>query len=223
MRLENVLDAPTGPGEPARVIRRKASAILRACGLSRSSAVFWTDLSSALDAARICHDLDRRRVAPNTWIKFGRVPIEEDRHRFPEEAAIRTFVKKALGQGIFRNLRPLRSRIRQSGKEFRLLDNTRVDLLCEEKLGRRWTGLVAIEFKHQRVREAPAQMIAYLTQLRREFPGRQVRGLIITSEEDAQVATLLLNIRGFDIEWITYRVDFHRAERVIRDRASGNY
>ena len=86
-----------------------------------------------------------------------------------------------------------------------------VDLLCREALSPQRWGLVAIELKRS---DAPrgtlVQTIEYLGKLRAEFPGRPLRGIIISSSEEAIDRQVLGEESGlpFRVDWLRYRVAF---------------
>jgi len=109
--------------------------------------------------------------------------------------------------GVFRNLELFRSK-RVSGREFRLPNGRRIDLLCQERARYGFGALVAIELKREHERGIAEQMIGYLDSLKEIFPDREVRGIIISGREDAVAATVLQGVSKYEISWLCYEVKF---------------
>ena len=65
------------------------------------------------------------------WVLFSTGPFPPDVAFFPRERDLLRFVEASLGTGAFRNLERLRLGGR-SGREFRLSDGRKIDLLCQE-------------------------------------------------------------------------------------------
>lgn len=95
----------------------------------------------------------------------------------------------------------------RSGREFRVCGRY-VDLLCKETLSASKWGLVAIEIKRS---EAPkgtlTQLCEYLALLASQFPSRQVRGMVISSSEEAIDRRILGEVAlRYPIDWFRYKV-----------------
>jgi hypothetical protein len=57
-------------------------------------------------------------------------------------------------------------------------------------------------------REAVVQLASYMDRLRAMFPGRKVRGIIISGREDAVGLSILGDYPRYQIDWYCYKVDF---------------
>lgn len=50
----------------------------------------------------------------------------------------------------------------------------------------------------------------YIDELKRLYPSRPVRALIVSGREDQVAATRLTQISGYDIRWLCYHVQFQQ-------------
>jgi len=96
------------------------------------------------------------------------------------------------------------------GHEFCLDDGERIDLLCQERTRTGFEALVAIELKRGGGRGSVEQMLGYLKALRKQFPTRDVRGIIVSGQEDPATAALLKDLSGYRIELLCYQVTFKK-------------
>ena len=115
-----------------------------------------------------------------------------------------------MGSGVFRNLQVMKRNGKEVGREYRLPSGGQIDVLCEERTRRGKGALVVIELKRDRERGTVEQVIGYLDDLKRSFPSRGVRGIIISGREDQVAAAMLKGVRGYQIDWYCYRVTFER-------------
>ena len=152
---------------------------------------------------------------PEDWVRFSREPFPAEPLVFAKEVHLQSLVLSSLGQGVFRNLKPFKSPGNPSGVEYQLPDDRRIDLLCQEKTKHRAGTLVAIELKRHNPPDTVDQLVSYLDALKKRFPKRAVRGMIISSSEDPATTVSLEGAGGHDIEWYRYRVEFEQ-QRVSR-------
>ena len=99
--------------------------------------------------------------------------------------------------------------------EYRLPNDRRIDLLCQEKTKHRAGTLVAIELKRHNPPDTVHQLVGYLDALKKLFPKRELRGIIISSSENPATTVSVEGAGEYDIEWYRYRVEFEQ-QRVSR-------
>jgi hypothetical protein len=164
----------------------------------RGSLRFLAQLEERLKEAGIYTEppLADSAVRLDDWLLFSTGPFPPDSAFFSKEKDLQRFVEACLGNGAFRNLELFRSPGRASGREFRLPGGHRIDLLCQERTKSGVGALVAIELKRSQERGTVEQMVGYLEELKRLYPSRHVRGIIIAGREDQVAATLLKNVQG---------------------------
>ena len=153
----------------------------------------------------------------NDWVWFSTGPIPPDSAFFPREADLQKFVQACLGSGPFRNLEAARAEGGRSGREFRLPDGRRIDLLCEERRKSGTGALVVIEFKRKHERGTVEQVMEYIDALRQRHPTRAVRGLIVSGREDRVASARLHDVTGYDIRWLCYEVAFREVSATERE------
>lgn len=212
--LKEALRVNQERGQRPPVERRKLKTLLSECA-KRGTPAALAQLDRRFAEAGLYFDYplseSSLRRDDYLWISTG--PFPPDSMLFPREADLRKFVVACLGSGAFRQLEPLRLKGRSTGLEFPLANGSRVDLLCQERAKSGQGALVAIEFKRDRERGTVEQLIGYIDQLKAMFPGRAVRGIVISGREDqVQAARSLQAGRGYDIRWYCYEVSFHPLE-----------
>ena len=149
-------------------------------------------------------------LRPGDWVRFSTEPFPPDLLSFAKEKDLQRFVKACLGNRVFRGLEIYKDRIRVEGHEFCLDDGERIDLLCQERTRTGFEALVAIELKRGGGRGSVEQMLGYLKALRKQFPTRDVRGIIVSGQEDPATAALLKDLSGYRIELLCYQVTFKK-------------
>lgn len=203
-------EAPTDA--PLVTERRLLSTVVDRCN-ARLSQRFLSKLRERLSANGVYTEppIDSKGLRGRDWIYFARGPFPPDELLFPRERDLLRFVSACIGTGVFRDLRPARF-ARNGGREYRLPDGRRIDLLCEEKSNSGSGALVAIELKQDRERGVVEQLTEYLDALKALYPHRAVRGIIITGRESRIGSKVLKNLDGYSIEWYCYEVAFRHAD-----------
>jgi hypothetical protein len=193
-------------GEP--VLRKKLRTLVAHSGYSVLAPPLRKKLSAAFTAAGLhaSPDIADPAVGQDSFLTISTHPIKPDAFLFAKEAELERFVEASLGVGAFKNL-TLYQTDGRSGRQFRVGGQI-IDLLCREALGPERWGLVAIELKRG---EAPrgtlTQMVEYLTLLQKHFPGRPLRGIIVSSSEEAIDAQVLgEQALPFRIDWMRYKM-----------------
>lgn len=193
------------------VEKRKFSTILSQCGRKHTSVVFQSQLADAIvkKGIHVSPPIADAVVQRKDWIRFSTTPIPPESLLFPSEKDLRQFVVASIGRGVFRNLQLHRENGVLRCREYKLANGKRIDLLCDEKVSSGPTRLVAIELKRGSGAEAAYQIVDYLEGLRRQFKGRQVRGIVITGI-DEPVTAFLTARPDLDITVFRYDVSFRR-------------
>ena len=200
--------------------RRKLRTVTHECGFKKASLPFLARLRQQVAQAGLFTDpsLVDPALNPEDWVRFSREPFPSKPLVFRKEEHLQQLVLASLGQGVFRNLKPFRSPGNQSGMEYGLPNGRRIDLLCREKTKHRAGTLVAIELKRHNPPDTVDQLVGYLDALKKRFPEREVRGIIISSSEDPATTVsgegrvntissgtgteLSLSSSGFHDEWV---------------------
>jgi len=208
--------------------RRKLRTILTQCR-RRGSPRALEEIDRGLTQAGIytAPRLPDEGLRLNDWVWFSTGPIPPDSAFFPREADLRKFVQACLGSGAFRNLEAARGEGGRSGREFRLPDGRRIDLLCRERRKSGSGALVVIEFKREHERGTVEQVREYIDALRQRYPTRTVRGVIVSGREDQVASARLHDVTGYDIRWLCYEVAFREVsatgpQREVREAVSGD-
>lgn len=193
------------------VERRRLSTVLAECGVRATTAAL-ARIGNSLAEVGVYSEppLSGDGLRRDDWILFSTGPLPPDSLLFAREADLARFFEACLGSGPFRLLRPYKEGRKNRSREFRLPSGNRIDLLCEESRRSGKGGLVAVELKRERQRGTIEQMVEYLDELRKLFPDREVRGLIITGREDRVGAALIHEAAGHAIDWFCYRVEFEK-------------
>ncbi len=201
--------------------RRLLRTVVDRCD-ARLSGRFLSKLSERLAAKGVYTEppLDSKGLRGRDWIYFASGPFPPDELLFPKERDLLRFVSACIGTGVFRDLRPARF-ARNGGREFRLPDGRRIDLLCEEKSNTSKGALVAIELKQDHERGVIEQLTEYLDTLKAQFPERAVRGIIITGRESRVGTKVFKDFGGHTIDWYCYEVAFRRAGDAWASEARG--
>lgn len=202
-----IADADDDDGPP--IVRHKLRAIRRACGREKLSAEFLIRLQERFDLAGLHASprLDDTNLRLDDPIRISTQPVPPYKMMFPTEATLRDFVESNLGIGVFERLTPARL----DGKPAREfpVGRGRIDLLCRERLASRKDALVVIELKRDRQRGTVEQIKEYIDAVRKEYPGRSVRGIIVSGRENRTAFDPAEHERdGYDIRWYCYHVDF---------------
>jgi hypothetical protein len=198
-------------GEP--VLRMKVRTLVAKSGYSVLTPTVRQKLIAALASSglHVCPELDDPAVGQERYLVVGTQPIQPEAFLFKKEAHLEDFVEASLGVGVLKNL-TLYRQDGHSGRQFKL-GKLCIDLLCKEALSPQSWGLVAIELKRD---EAPrgtlSQTMEYLQALQNAFPGRPVRGIIISSSDEAIDAKVLGEQHSlpFRVDWLRYRVTFDK-------------
>ena len=132
---------------------------------------------------------------------------------FPRETDLQRFVQACLGSGAFRNLELCKLKGHSSGREFRLPDGRRIDLLCQERSKSGTGALVVIEMKREHERGTVEQVMSYIDALRQLYPSRAVRAIIVSGREDQVASVRLTQVTGYDIKWLCYEVTFNELSK----------
>ncbi len=212
--IKTSLEDRRARGETPPLVRRKLRTIASDCGYENVMASFLGRLKDELEKNGLYTEppLDQPDIEHDDSVCLSTGPFPADSLFFPKERQLQLFVKSCLGSGRFRSLR-LYEDSECDGWEFPV-PGGRIDLLCEESRRRGKGALVAIELKRgESAREAVAQLIGYLDKLRVMFPGRRVRGIIISGREDAVGLALLAEYPQHQIDWYCYKVEFNPAGR----------
>ena len=142
------------------------------------------------------------------WVWLSTGPFPPDSALFPRESDLQRFVQACLGSGVFRTLELFKAKGHASGREFRLPDGRRIDLLCQERAKAGNGALVVIELKREHERGTVEQVMSYVDALKLLYPSRVVRALIVSGREDQVASVRLGQISGYDIRWLCYHVTF---------------
>lgn len=199
-------------GQSPPVERRLLSTVASECG-SRATGKFRDRLQKQLRESGIHANppLTDIGLRLKDWVRFSTESFPPDTLLFSSEKHLQKFVEACLGSGDFRNLR-LYKGDRGSGREFRLPDGGKIDLLCEEITRSGPGALVAIELKREQQRGTLEQVIGYLDDLKLLFPGRSVRGIIVSGREDEVAASMLRTVTVHRIDWYCYHVKFGKVQ-----------
>lgn len=194
--------------------KRKLRTVTRECGLKKASRAFLKRLQERANNAGLYSEppLDDAGLRPDDWIFFSSGPIPPDAMMFSREEDLRQLVEACLGNGVFRNLELYKEAGSITGHEYRLPNGARIDLLCQERTKSGSGALVAMELKRDRERGTVDQMVDYLDALKKYFPQRKVRGIIISGREDRVGSALLKQVDGYEIDWYCYHADFEKLE-----------
>lgn len=211
-RMDAEIRNDKSPGPKQIIKRRKLRTITYECGYKKASLPFLERLRRGLREAGLFTkpSLVDRGLNPNDWVRFSRDPFPGDLLVFRKERHLQELVLASLGQGVFRNLKPFRTPGNPSGFEYRLPNGRKIDLLCQERTKHSAGTLVAIELKNHNPPNTVRQLVGYINALRKKFPKRDVRGIIISSSEDPETTVSLGGRDGYDIEWYRYRVEFEQ-------------
>jgi hypothetical protein len=197
-------------GDTPPLVRRKLRTIAAQCGYDNVLASFLGRLKNELQKNGLYTEppVDQQDLAHDDSVYFSTGPFPPDSLFFPKERQLQEFVKSCLGSGRFRGLQLYQDGER-NGWEFPV-PGGRVDLLCEEKRRRGKGALVAMELKRgESAREAVVQLAGYIDKLRHLFPGRAVKGIVISGREDVVGLSVLREFEDHGIEWYCYRVEFN--------------
>jgi hypothetical protein len=186
--------------------RRKLRTILSECG-KRASARALTEIEMRLTAEGINTEpkLGDPGLRRDDWVFLSTGPIPPDSALFPREKDLQRFVQACLGSSTFRNLELFKGK---EGREYRLPDGRRIDLLCQERTRTGTGALVVIELKREHERGTVEQVMGYIDALSERFPKRTVKAIIVSGREDLVASMRLRQVTGYDIRWLCYHVTF---------------
>jgi hypothetical protein len=212
--LVNALQEQQATGMGAPVLRLKLRTLVAQSGYSVLTPTVRAKLVTALRSAglHVAPELVDAAVGQDRFLAISRHPLQPDAFLFKKEAHLEDFVEASLGVDVLRNLTLYRGADGRPGRQFKV-GRLCVDLLCRETLSPNKWGLVAIELKRE---EAPrgtlSQIMEYLESLQKIFPGRPLRGIIISSSEEAIDAKVLGEQHSlpFRVDWLRYRVTLSR-------------
>lgn len=167
-------------------------------------------LQSALDREGVFVDppLDDIGLKSDSWLRFSTMPFPPDVMIFPDEESLQGFVASCIGTGPFRNLEIYKEHGKAVGQQYHLPNGNRVDILCRERLHRGYGSFVVIELKRDHERGTVEQLIDYMEALKSQFPGHDVRGIIVSGREDRILSAELAHAKHHNIEWYCYHVVF---------------
>lgn len=190
-------------------VRRKFRSIVSLAG-TRATRRVISDLQDVMGQEGVFANppIDGDLPSLDSWIELSLEPASDEPALFAREKDLVTFVEHTLGVGVFRSLVPFTHGTTGSAREYRLPDDRRIDLLCEERTFRGRGALVAIELKRAHDRGAVEQMIGYLKALQHLFPTRPVRGIIVAGRADETACEMLRAITEFQIDLVVYEVRF---------------
>jgi hypothetical protein len=194
--------------------RRKLRTILNGCG-KRGSPSFLVRVDTRLMEAGIYTEprVTDSGLRLDDWVLLSTGPFPPDSTLFPRESDLQRFVQACLGSGVFRNLELYRGRGNGSGREFRLPSGQRIDLLCQERTRTGHGALVVIELKREHERGTVDQVMGYIDELKKLFPARAVKSIIVSGREDQVASVRLRQVTGYDIRWLCYQVRFDELAR----------
>lgn len=209
-RLDHARDVD-GTGAP--IVRRKFKTLMAASGFRVLAPTLRSALAAGFAAAtlHVQPDVLDPTIGQDDYLAIGLTPIQPEAFLFEKEKHLERFIEVSLGIGTLSRLSLYRHPDGRSGRQFPVGDKY-VDLLCREALTTNQWGLVAIEIKR---RDAPkgtlTQMCEYLQLLKQQFPGRSLRGVIISSSEEAIDKKVLgeANI-PYRVDWYRYKVSFEK-------------
>jgi hypothetical protein len=189
--------------------RRKLRTILADCG-KRGSAGVLAEIEARLTEAGIYTEprLADAGLRLGDWVWLSTGPFPPDSALFPKESDLQRFVLACLGSGAFRNLELYKGKGGISGREFRLPDGRRIDLLCQERKKGGSGDLVVIELKREHERGTVEQVTSYVDALQELYPSRKVRAIIISGREEQVASVHLAQFTQYDIRWLCYHVTF---------------
>ena len=132
------------------IVQRLLGTVAAGCG-TKVQAGFLSKLRLQLEGAGLHTEppLSSPGLRRDNRIRFSTEPFPPDEPLFPRERDLQTFVQACLGLGVmpFRGLRLYQEGRKALGREFRLPDRRRIDLLCEERTRSGHGELVVIEVK----------------------------------------------------------------------------
>lgn len=194
--------------------RRKLRTMLADCG-KRGSAGVLAEIEARFTEAGIYTEprLADSGLRLDDWVWFSTGPFPPDSAFFPREADLQRFVQACIGSGAFRNLELCKVKGHASGREFRLPDGRRIDLLCQERTKSGTGGLVVIELKREHERGTVEQVMSYIDALKQLYPSRAVRAIIVSGREDQVASVRLGQVTGYDIRWLCYDVTFNELSK----------
>lgn len=204
-RMGTDLRADEAKGMTPPIEKRKLGTVTAACK-RRGTKRFLKELEDRLEKAGIYTEppLADSGLHLDDWVRFSTGPFPPDSWFFPREKDLRRFVEACLGSGEFRNLEVCKFPGRKSGREFRLPDGRKIDLLCQERTKIGTGALVAIELKREHELGTVTQLIGYMNALKQLYPSRDVKGIIISGRED-QVESMVYESRQVckSYSWLT--------------------
>ncbi len=194
--------------------RRMLRTILADCG-KRGTARGLSEIEARFTEAGIYTEpgLADAGLRPGDWVWLSTGPFPPDSALFPKESDLQRFVQACLGSAAFRNLELYKVKGGASGREFRLPDGRRIDLLCQERTKAGHGDLVVIELKREHEHGTVEQVREYVDALKQLFPSRGVRAIIVSGREDQVASVRLGQVTGCDIRWVCYRVTFEELAR----------
>lgn len=213
-KLQEEFREDVAGGAQTPLERRKLRTILTECGKKASSKAL-AEIDTRLAEAKIYTDpkLTDPGLRRADWIWLSTGPFPPDSALFPKEKDMQRFVQACLGTSKFRNLHLFKAGGYPSGREFRLPDGRRIDLLCEERTRTGRGALVVIELKREHERGTVEQVMGYIDEIRKMFPNREIRALIVSGREEKVAAMRLGQVTGYDIRWLCYHVNFEEFAR----------
>lgn len=131
---------------------------------------------------------------------YARCPV----HRNTEEPGlgVEGVHETAISEAISKNLQAFEPGLKCKKHQYPLKSGKIVDILCEDSTG----NIVAIAVKKQDSTGVLQQLLDYMRELRKEFPEKKVRGIIMSNSYDYMLASTLkedvpnISLKGYRIE-----------------------
>jgi hypothetical protein len=189
--------------------RSRLDVVLDKCGFAKRGTRNMAQIQEALWARGVYPsvDLTDPDLAFDETIYFTRRPLDVDgqrRLRFPAHLGLQQFPVE--------NFELLFPTLRLKDTEYELSKGHRIDILARDRETSEW---VVIELKPD-VADCGvvAQIVGYMAEVAAAPPSKRgqsgVRGIVIAGRSDAVLqdqVQALARAEGFQVEWITYRVE----------------
>jgi hypothetical protein len=201
-------------GEPAQrpdAIRRKLSVLVSRCGWRNRTEPRMRLLEARLRERHVycAPSISNMELPRDAWISLQRDAPALPVQRMPTERVLEEYlannwrlIKPLSGYG---SLDPSKTRVT---RQFRLATGECVDLLFEDRSGKRW---LVLELKNQSARGAVAQLIGYMNQIvgSGQLPaGFSIEGMIVSPVADpTQISLLQSAVAPGPVQWWQYETE----------------
>jgi hypothetical protein len=145
----------------------------------------------------------------DAWISLQRDPPALPLQRMPTERVLEEYIAKnwrlITPLSVYGSADPSKTRVT---RQFRLPSGECVDLLFEDRSGKRW---IVLELKNQSTKSAVTQLIGYMNQIvdSGQLPaGYSIEGMIVSPVVDPTQVSLLqsANTPG-SVQWLQYETE----------------